>query len=100
MTLHDMAASLSVLQECSSKLLCVEWLKGKSPLPGGSTSYTACVSCDDLLNSLCEVKHGRTFVKRGGGGRRGRGRGRRGRGRGRGRGRDKNVDPKMSFRDF
>jgi len=88
------------MQDCSSKLLSLEWLKGKSPLPGGSTSYTGCVSCDELLNELSEVKHGRTFVKRGGGGRRGRGRRGRGRGRGRGRSRDKNFDPKMSFRDF
>jgi hypothetical protein len=27
-------------QECSSKLLKLDWLKGKSPLPGGDTAYT------------------------------------------------------------
>jgi hypothetical protein len=27
-------------QECSSKLLKLDWLKGKSPLPGGETAYT------------------------------------------------------------
>jgi hypothetical protein len=27
-------------QECSSKLLKLDWLKGKSPLPGGETGYT------------------------------------------------------------
>lgn len=88
------------VQECSSKLLSLDWLKGKSPLPGGATTYTGCISCDELLSELAEVKHGRVFVKRGGGRGRGRGRGRRGRGRGRGRSRDKNFDPKMSFDGF
>lgn len=96
--LHDARVTQSRCEECCSKLLSLDWLKGKSPLPGGSTSYTGCISCDELLSELSDVKHGRTFVKRGGGGRRGRGRGRRGRGRGRSR--DKNFDPRMSFRDF
>ncbi|KAF6259333.1 DNA topoisomerase [Scenedesmus sp. NREL 46B-D3] len=59
--------------ECSSKLLRLDWLKGKSPLPGGDTEYTGCLSCEEFLMELCEVKHGRIFVKRGGGGGRGRG---------------------------
>jgi DNA topoisomerase-3 len=82
------------LQDCGAKLLQLEWRKGSSPawLEGGTTSYTGCISCEDVLTDLCEVKHGRTWVKRGGGGSGGRGWGGgwwgwgRGRGRGRGRG--------------
>ncbi|KAI8468313.1 MAG: DNA topoisomerase [Monoraphidium minutum] len=86
-------------QECASRLVALDFKKGAAPpslLPGGGTAYTGCVACDEPLAELCEVKHGRTWVKRGGGGRRGRGRGRRGRGRGRGR----DIDPKMSFDGF
>ncbi|KIY99766.1 topoisomerase (DNA) III beta, partial [Monoraphidium neglectum] len=85
--------------ECASRLLQLEFRKGASApglLAGGETGYEGCVACDEQLAALCEVKHGRTWVNRGGGGRRGRGRGRRGRGRGRGR----NIDPKMSFDQF
>jgi hypothetical protein len=65
-----------------------------------AAAAAGCMSCEEFLMELCEVKHGRTFVKRGGGGRRGRGRGR-GRGRrGRGRGRGKDVDPRMTFDRF
>lgn len=96
--LHDAKVAKERCEECSSKLLKLDWLKGKSPLPGGETAYTGCLSCEEFLMELCEVKHGRTFVKRGGGGRRGRGRGRGRRGRVRGRGKD--VDPRMTFDRF
>ena len=86
-----------LMQDCDSKLLVLDWKKGKAPLQGDQTEYTGCVVCDELLQPLCEVKHGRSYAKRPSrGGRRGRGRGR---GRGQGRGR-KAEDPRMSFRDF
>lgn len=44
--------------------------------PSPSPRHTGCVVCDPLLTELCEVKHGRAFVRRGGRGGRGRGRGR------------------------
>ena len=66
----------SPLQECGSKLMDLEWKKGSSPLQGGATSLCACVVCDDKVQPLCVVKHGKAFVARRGG--RGRGRGRRG----------------------
>jgi DNA topoisomerase-3 len=66
--------------------------------PAAAAAAAGCLSCEEFLMELCEVKHGRTFVKRGGGGRRGRGRGRGRRGRGRGRGKD--VDPRMTFDRF
>ena len=88
---------LVALQECGSKLMKLEWNKGRSPLPSGTLSTVACIVCDEIVQPLCVVKHGRAFLARRGGGR-GRGRGRRGRGRGRGR--KPGEDPKMSFRDF
>ena len=80
------------MQECGSKLLDLEWKKGSSPLTDGATSLRACVVCDDRVQPLCTVKHGRAYAARRGG-RRG------GRGRGRGRGR-RREDPLMSFREF
>ena len=70
----------------------LEWKKGSSPLAEGTTSLRACVICNETVQPLCTVKHGRSYVARRGG------RGRRGRGR-RGRGR-KPENPLMSFRDF
>lgn len=98
--LHSARVSRSdTCDECSCRLLELDWRKGSSPLEGGETQYSGCVACDDFLRGLCEVKTGSTWVRRGGGGSSGRGRGR-GRGRhGRGRGGPRG-DPKMSFRDF
>ena len=83
------------MQACDSKLLLLDWKKGKAPLKGNETEYTGCVVCDELLQPLCEVKHGKSYAKRPSRG------GRRGRGRGRSRGRGRKAeDPRMSFRDF
>jgi hypothetical protein len=45
-------------QECSSRLLELDFKKGQSP-PGleldGGTQYTGCVACDEALRDLCEV---------------------------------------------
>ena len=71
----------------------LEWKKGSSPLMEGTTSLKACVICNEVVQPLCTVKHGRSYVARRGG------RGRRGRGRGRGRGR-KPENLLMSFREF
>lgn len=81
------------LQECKSKQMVLEWKKGSSPFP--STTWKGCMVCDDKVQPMCVVKHGRAFVARRGRG--GRGRGRRGRGRERGR---KDGNPLMSFSDF
>ena len=80
------------MQECESLLLKLDFKKGAFPLPNGVTETTACVVCDEKIAALCTAKHGRSYAKRRGGGRRGRGRGR-------GRGR-RTGDPLMSFRDF
>jgi DNA topoisomerase III len=79
-------------KECESNLLDLDWRKAATPLDGGETRYCGCVVCDEFLEKLCEVKHGRSFVRRGGRGGRGRGR--------RGRGRRRAGDPLLSFRDF
>lgn len=97
-------------EECSTKLLHFEFNKlQKSPLANGEDNCTACIICDDTLNSLTEIISGRTIhlnvlkqmrAKRSAGGR-GRGRGGRGRGGRGGRGGGgKKGDVKMSFSDF
>lgn len=82
--------------DCDSTIIEVDFNKKTTPLADGNTLHRGCILCDELLHSLVEMKHGRSFARSGRG--RGRGRGRGGR-RGRGRGR-KQEDPKMSFRDF
>ena len=42
--------------ECGAALLHVDFRIGSSPLDGGETKHTACVLCDDLLNSITEMK--------------------------------------------
>ncbi|XP_026400715.1 DNA topoisomerase 3-beta-like [Papaver somniferum] len=92
---HRISTTRDRCQECDSTIIEVDFNKKTTPLSDGATLHVGCILCDELLHSLIEMKHGRSFFKGSGRGR-GRGRGRRGRGRGRGRG----EDPKMSFRDF
>lgn len=90
---HKISTTREKCPECDSTILEVDFNKKTTPLKDGATLYTGCILCDELLHSLVEVKHGKSFFKRLG---TSRGRGRGGyRGRGRGR-----ADPKMSFRDF
>ncbi|KAK9917893.1 hypothetical protein WJX75_009329 [Coccomyxa subellipsoidea] len=91
-TLHAVKLSKERCQSCESVMLKLDFKKGASPLPNSGTETTVCVVCDEKISALCTAKHGRSYAKRRGGGRRGRGRGR---GRGRRAG-----DPLMSFRDF
>ncbi|KAI8538181.1 hypothetical protein RHMOL_Rhmol09G0082200 [Rhododendron molle] len=82
--------------ECDSTIIEVDFNKKTTPLQDGTTLYSGCILCDELLHSLVEMKYGKSFSKRIGGRGRMRGKGRGGRGRG---GR-KPEDPKMSFRGF
>ena len=82
--------------ECGSQSLAVfDFNKTKTPLPDGATTYTGCIVCSDVINSLSEVSLGRTknmqIVRQE--------RAKRAAGRG-GRGRRPPRDPKMSFSDF
>ncbi|KAJ0035522.1 hypothetical protein Pint_25587 [Pistacia integerrima] len=96
---HRIATTRDQCPECDSTIIEVDFNKKTTPLDDGATLHIGCILCDELLHSLIEVKHGRSFFKRLGG--RGRGRGaRRGGYKGRGRNIGKMVDPKMSFRDF
>ncbi|TYI61141.1 hypothetical protein E1A91_D10G152000v1 [Gossypium mustelinum] len=100
---HRIATTRDRCAECDSTIIEVDFNKKTTPLEDGATLHTGCILCDELLHSLVEVKHGKSFSR--GFGARGRGRGRgtgRGRGgyRGRGRTAGKKVDPRMSFRDF
>ncbi|KAF5192263.1 Dna topoisomerase 3-beta [Thalictrum thalictroides] len=93
---HRISTTSNRCLDCDSTLLEVDFNKKTTPLSDGATLHIGCILCDELLHSLVEMKHGKSFYKRMGG--RGRGRGK---GRGRGRGRSsKREDPKMSFRDF
>ncbi|WJZ87911.1 hypothetical protein VitviT2T_007256 [Vitis vinifera] len=95
---HKISTTRDRCPECESTILEVDFNKKTTPLLDGSTLYTGCILCDELLHSLVEMKHGKSFFKRMGSRGRGRGSGRGGfRGRGRG---GKWDDPKMSFRDF
>ncbi|XP_040935279.1 uncharacterized protein [Gossypium hirsutum] len=100
---HRIATTRDRCAECDSTIIEVDFNKKTTPLEDGATLHTGCILCDELLHSLVEVKHGKSFSR--GFGARGRGRGRgtgRGRGgyRGTGRTAGKKVDPRMSFRDF
>lgn len=92
--LHMVKVCRDLCRDCGAALLDLNWKKGHSLLSGGQEARRGCVACEDDLVALCEVKHGRAFVKRGGSRGRGRGRGRRGRGRG------QKIDPLMSFHAF
>ncbi|XP_075085332.1 DNA topoisomerase 3-beta isoform X4 [Nicotiana tabacum] len=95
---HRISTTQDKCPECDSTIIEVDFNKKTTPLKDGATLHKGCILCDELLHSLVEMKHGRSFSRHG---RRGRGRGK-GRGgyRGRGRGNNKQQDPKMSFRDF
>ncbi|XP_015887107.3 DNA topoisomerase 3-beta isoform X1 [Ziziphus jujuba] len=96
---HRISTTQESCPECDSKIIEVDFNKKTTPLEDGATLYSGCILCDELLHSLVEMKHGKSFFKRMAS--RGRGRGRGGVYRGRGRGSTgKKVDPKMSFRDF
>ncbi|XP_050292586.1 DNA topoisomerase 3-beta isoform X1 [Quercus robur] len=92
---HKISTTQERCPDCDSKIIEVDFNKKTTPLEDGATIYVGCILCDELLHSLVEMKHGKSFYKRMGS--RGRGRGA---GRGRGRSSGKRVDPKMSFRDF
>ncbi|OVA12979.1 DNA topoisomerase [Macleaya cordata] len=94
---HRISTTRDRCPECDSTIIEVDFNKKTTPLSDGATLHVGCILCDELLHSLIEMKHGKSFFKRSGRGR-GRGRGRGGRGRGRSGG--KREDPKMSFRDF
>ncbi|ESW35784.1 hypothetical protein PHAVU_001G264300 [Phaseolus vulgaris] len=93
---HRISTTKERCPECDSSIIEVDFNKKTTPLEDGATLHRGCILCDELLHSLVEMKHGRSFRHMGS---RGRGRGRKG-GRGRGRGGGKMMDPKMSFRDF
>ncbi|KAG6748637.1 hypothetical protein POTOM_048566 [Populus tomentosa] len=93
---HRISTTRERCPECDSTIMEVDFNKNTTPLEDGATLHVGCILCDDLLHSLVEVKHGKSFFKRAGKWARARGRGAyRGRGRGLGK-----MDPKMSFRDF
>ncbi|KAK6145794.1 hypothetical protein DH2020_019663 [Rehmannia glutinosa] len=94
---HRISTTKDRCPNCDSTIIEVDFNKKTTPLKDGATLHVGCILCDELLHSLVEMKHGKSFYRRGRG--RGRGRGRRGYG-GRGRGGRKQQDPKMSFRDF
>ncbi|KAK1293901.1 hypothetical protein QJS10_CPA16g00506 [Acorus calamus] len=94
---HRISTTRDRCPECESTIIEVDFNKKTTPLKDGATLHVGCILCDKLLHSLVEMKHGKSFFRRGGGRGRGRGRGRGGR---RGRGGGKYEDPKMSFRDF
>ncbi|XP_010247445.1 PREDICTED: DNA topoisomerase 3-beta isoform X1 [Nelumbo nucifera] len=98
---HRISTTRERCPDCDSTIIEVDFNKKTTPLKDGATLHTGCILCDELLHSLVEMKHGKSFFKRMGGRPRGRGRGRgRGGSRGRGRSGGKREDPKMSFRDF
>ncbi|KAL5171259.1 DNA topoisomerase 3-beta [Glycine soja] len=94
---HRISTTKDRCPECDSSIIEVDFNKKTTPLEDGATLHHGCILCDELLHSLVEMKHGRSFRHMSS---RGRGRGARKGGRGRGRGGGKMMDPKMSFRDF
>ncbi|XP_068665941.1 DNA topoisomerase 3-beta [Aristolochia californica] len=97
---HRISTTRERCSDCDSTIIEVDFNKNTTPLTDGATLYSGCILCDELLHSLIEMKYGKSFYKRSGGRGPRRGRGRSGsRGRGH-RGKGKQVDPRMSFRDF
>nr|CAD1839134.1 unnamed protein product [Ananas comosus var. bracteatus] len=96
---HRISTTSEKCSNCESTIIEVDFNKKTTPLQDGATLHKGCILCDELLHSLIEMKHGKSFFMRRGRGGRGRGRGR-GSSRGRGRGGSARGDPKMSFRDF
>ena len=92
---HRISTTKERCCDCDSTIIEVDFNKNNTPLADGATLHAGCILCDELLHSLIEMKHGKSSLRRFGG--KGRGKGR---GRGRGRGGRKDIDPKMSFRDF
>ncbi|KAK6930656.1 DNA topoisomerase, type IA, central [Dillenia turbinata] len=95
---HRISTTRERCPDCDSTIIEVDFNKNNTPLADGSTLHMGCILCDELLHSLVEMKHGKSFRMRVSGSR-GRGRGK-ARGGFRGRGRGRLADPKMSFRDF
>ncbi|XP_052188830.1 DNA topoisomerase 3-beta isoform X2 [Diospyros lotus] len=97
---HRISTTKERCPECDSTIIEVDFNKKTTPLEDGATLHIGCILCDELLQSLVQMKYGRSFSRRGGGRGRGRVRGRGYGGRGRGRGGRKPEDPRMSFRGF
>lgn len=91
---HRISTTQERCADCDSTIIEVDFNNKTTPLKDGATLYSGCILCDELLHSLLEMKHGKSFGRRSR--RRGRGRGRGGRSRGN----RVKQDPKMSFRDF
>ncbi|KAF4673363.1 DNA topoisomerase 3-beta-1 [Perkinsus olseni] len=91
---HKISVTKDKCESCGSKLLSIEFNKGKSPLPDAVESITGCLVCDEALNSQVESSFARLSKRHGGG--KGKG-GRRGKGRG---GKRANVDVRMTFDGF
>ncbi|KAL0366648.1 UNVERIFIED_CONTAM: DNA topoisomerase 3-beta [Sesamum radiatum] len=96
---HRISTTKDHCPECDSTIIEVDFNKKTTPLKDGATLHIGCILCDELLYSLVEMKHGKSFSRHARHRGRGRGRGRRGHS-GRGRGSKKQQDPRMSFRDF
>ncbi|KAL2242420.1 DNA topoisomerase 3-beta isoform X2 [Sesamum indicum] len=96
---HRISTTRDHCPECDSTIIEVDFNKKTTPLKDGATLHIGCILCDELLYSLVEMKHGKSFSRKARHRGRGRGRGRRGYS-GRGRGGKKQHDPRMSFRDF
>lgn len=96
---HRISTTRDHCPNCDSTIIEVDFNKKTTPLKDGATLHIGCILCDELLHSLVEMKHGKSFFRNARHRGRSRGRGRRGYS-GRGRGGKKQQDPKMSFRDF
>ncbi|KAL0392491.1 UNVERIFIED_CONTAM: DNA topoisomerase 3-beta [Sesamum radiatum] len=96
---HRISTTRDHCPECDSTIIEVDFNKKTTPLKDGATLHIGCILCDELLYSLVEMKHGKSFSRNARHRGWGRGRGRRGHS-GRGRGSKKQHDPRMSFRDF
>ncbi|KAK3027352.1 hypothetical protein RJ639_041593 [Escallonia herrerae] len=89
---HRITTTRERCPECDTTIIEVDFNKKTTPLEDGATLHSGCILCDELLHSLVEMKHGKSFFKRG----RGRGRGR-GRARGRGFGIKANYQSSGNF---
>ncbi|KAL6009559.1 hypothetical protein ACLOJK_022789 [Asimina triloba] len=60
---HKISITCERCADCDLTIIEVDFNKKTTPLSNGATLYVSCILCDELLHSLIEMKHGKSFLK-------------------------------------